>query len=296
MAVLHNPERAWARTAGLVRWDESEIERRIGPVSGRIELLSGGLANLNLHVEGKGVLRIYRSELGAPRKEAQLLSLPWQRLRVPRVMQEGPDFLLLEHVPHSPLHDGEKQGWAVGAALAEIHARRYPQAGLLSPKLVVSHSLGPELESLEQHARERLQRAGRAELGPALQRRLAPARASLRELEQPFVLLHSDFKVSNLHWTPAEQLLVLDWETAYAGPALLDIGQLLRWEPPGPFVGAFARAYQEHGGHLPRDWRQHAEAFDALNLASLLGGSEPGSRRAREVEARLQQTLAAAGA
>lgn len=178
MAALHNPERAWAQPAGLTSVDPSEIERRIGSVRGRVELLSGGLANLNLHIEGQGVLRIYRSGLGGPRLEAQLLSLPWQHLRVPRVLQEGSDFLLLEHVPHTPLQDREEHGWAAGAALAEIHARHFPQAGLLSPELVVSYSLGLELELLLQHALEHLQRAGRAELGPELERCFALTRSA----------------------------------------------------------------------------------------------------------------------
>ncbi len=294
MTALHNPERAWARPAELTSYDLAQVERRIGAVPGRIELLSGGLANLNIHIAGRGVLRIYRSELGTAGIEARLLSLPWQQLRVPRVLQEGPDFLLLEHVPHSPLQDSDEHGWATGAALAEIHARHFEHAGLLSPELLVERAFGPELALLE-HAAQQLQRAGLSQLLPELQRCLAPARTALDELEHPFVLLHSDFKVSNLHWTLDDRLLVLDWETAYAGPALLDIGQLLRWSPPERFVSGFERGYRQHGGMLPRDWRRHAGAFDALNLAFLLGGSERGSLRARQVEERLRRALAAAG-
>ncbi|MEY2929324.1 MAG: hypothetical protein RL033_73 [Pseudomonadota bacterium] len=296
MATLHNPERAWARPAALTSFDMGEVERRIGPAAGHVELLSGGLANLNLHIVGQGVLRIYRShlgqdDLGGPAKEARLLSLPWRRLRVPRVLQQGSDFLLLEHVPHRELQDGVEQGRAVGAGLAEIHARHFSHAGLLSAELTLRESFGSGLEQLEQYGNEQLQRTGLAELAPRLRARLASARAVLAELEQPFVLLHSDFKLSNLHWAQDDRLLVLDWETAYAGPALLDIGQLLRWSLPEPFVQGFAQAYQEHGGQLPSDWQRHAEAFDAINLAGLLGGSEPGSLRAEEVAARLRRTL-----
>jgi thiamine kinase-like enzyme len=199
--------------------------------------------------------------------------------------------LLLEHVPHSELQDCVEQGRAIGAGLAEIHARHFSHAGRLSAELTLRDSFGPELEQLEQYGSEQLQRTGLAELAPRLRARLASARAVLAELEQPFVLLHSDFKLSTLHWTQDDRLLVLDWETAYAGPSLLDVGQLLRWSPPEPFVQGFARAYQEHGGQLPTDWQRHAEAFDAINLAGLLGGSEPGSRRAQEVAARLRRTL-----
>jgi hypothetical protein len=291
MSALPNPERAWARPAALQHFDRVEVERRIGPAQGPIELLSGGLANLNLHIVGTGVLRIYRSELATPRKEAQLLSLPWQRLRVPRVLQQGEDFLLLEYVPHGELQDSAAHGQAVGAALAEIHARHFNHAGFLSAELQLTDSFGPELQLLEQYASEQLLRGGLTQLEPRLRAQLAAARAALAQLAQPYVLLHSDFKVSNLHWAHDDRLLVLDWETAYAGPALLDIGQLLRWDPPEPFVRGFVLAYQQHGGQLPSSWQRHARTFDAINLAGLLGGAEAGSRRALEVEARLRRTL-----
>lgn len=291
MAVLPNPERTWARPPALAQIDVTELERRIGPVPGRVELLSGGLANLNVHVAGRGVLRIYRSNLGNPRKEARLLSLPWQRLRVPQVLREGPDFLLLEYVAHEPLQDGLAYGHAVGAALAEIHAQHFAEAGFLNAELSVAGAFGAELELLEQYAEQQLRSTGLDALLPPLRQQLAEARAALADLEHPCVLLHSDFKVSNLHWAHDARLLVLDWETAYAGPPLLDIGQLLRWQPAGPFVHGFAQAYAAHGGQLPRNWQRHAEVFDTINLAGLLGGAEPGSQRAQQIEARLRRTL-----
>src|SRR5262249_31223649 len=112
-----------------------------------------------------------------------------------------------------------------------------------------------------------------------------------REAAAP-VLLHGDFKASNLHWTLDERLLVLDWEFAYAGPALMDIGQLLRWRPPEAFVTAFAAAYQNHGGVLSADWRRSADVFDLVILAGLAGGAEPDSRRAHDLRARIERTCA----
>jgi hypothetical protein len=60
---------------------------------------------------------------------------------------------------------------------------------------------------------------------------------------------------------------VLDWEFGWSGPRLLDIGQLLRWQPPEAFARAFADGYRAGGGVLIEDWRRIAEAID---LGSLL--------------------------
>ena len=70
------------------------------------------------------------------------------------------------------------------------------------------------------------------------------------------------------------------------------IGQLLRWRPPEPFVAAFAEHYRRHGGELPGGWRRTAEIFDLVNLAGLLGGASPGSRRSGDVMRRIEETLA----
>jgi hypothetical protein len=106
------------------------------------------------------------------------------------------------------------------------------------------------------------------------------------------VLLHGDFKVSNLSWTESGQLLVLDWEFAYSGPSLMDVGQLFRWEPPPSFVEGFVRGYGDHGGVLPEDWGKWAALFDIFNLAGLLAGSEPGTRRSADILQRMLRTIA----
>ena len=82
------------------------------------------------------------------------------------------------------------------------------------------------------------------------------------------VLSHTDFKLSNLHVTPAGELVVLDWEFAWAGPRLLDIGQLLRWHPPESFVQAFASAYRDGGGLLVDGWRRFAAIIDLGTCSS----------------------------
>jgi fructokinase len=107
----------------------------------------------------------------------------------------------------------------------------------------------------------------------ALAARLAPAAASTASARQ---LVHSDYNGKNLlalqrggRWSISA---VLDWEFAYSGSPLADIGNMLRFRaayPPG-FASAFIAGYREAGGDLPPDWREASEALDLYALADLL--------------------------
>lgn len=235
---------------------------------GAFEPLSGGLANANVRV-GDRVLRIYRRDPSVLRKEAALLRRRWS-FRVPRILDEGEDFLVLEYVPHRPLEGTADEGAAVGRALAEIHAIKFDRAGFLGPDLRVADPFPDLLTALRNYVSFELRAS-------PLHTRVLAALDELRA--GPPTLLHADWKASNLHATD-RGLLVLDWEFAYSGCALSDIGQLLRWPPPESFVEAFAAAY----GPLPDDWRRQAELFDLVNLAGIY-------RRSPDVARRMEATL-----
>jgi aminoglycoside phosphotransferase (APT) family kinase protein len=242
------------------------------------------------------VLRVYRRDPLALAVEAALLRRPWKCVRTPEVLLSGEDFLLLEYVPHAPLGDEVEQAEAVGRALAEIHGLAFPQAGLIDATLDLTTPYPDVIGIFSDYALSRLDSAPSdvaAELRPRVEALLVAHAETLRHLARASVLLHGDFKVSNLSWTERDQLLVLDWEFAYSGPSLMDIGQLMRWGPPSSFVEEFARSYRAHGGTLPEDWQRWAAVFDLFNLAGLLAGSEPGSRRATDVARRIVETLGA---
>jgi Ser/Thr protein kinase RdoA (MazF antagonist) len=293
---LPNPERVWERAAPAATLVPADVEQRLGPTDEPLELLAGGHANLNVRVGGGRVLRIYRRDRDAAARERALLQRLWTSFVVPAVLNSGEDFLVLEYVPHAALTISAEHGAHAGRALAEIHRTRFAQAGFLDADLHVAKPFDDALDALTAYARSELDRAADADGGDLrarLTRFLSGRLDALRAVAGPPVLLHGDFKASNLHWTPANRLLVLDWEFAYAGPGLMDVGQLLRWDPGGPFVTAFADSYRGDGGVLPADWRRTAEIFDLFNLVGLLGGASPGSRRAIEVAGRMARTLAA---
>lgn len=291
---LRNPEEAWdSDTEEPPKSVRAQVVERIGPTDEDLQVLSGGQANLNVRVGQSLVLRVYRRDPTVASKEATLLGRQWRSFRMPSVVATGEDFILLEHVPHGPLAATAEMGKKLGRVLAEIHETSFDQAGFLGPGGELLEPFPDFLDALCDHLRD-LERspAGAApdRVHPVLE--LLEANSSqLRDNGQNPLLLHGDFKVSNLHCTEEGELLVLDWEFAYAGPALMDVGQLLRWSQPEPFLDAFEASYQRHGGSLPAQWRRLASTFDLVNLVDLLSGSAPGSQRALDLCTRIEETL-----
>lgn len=286
---LSDPEAEWQRRAPRKPLRE-EVERRLGPTGQPLTLLDGGRANTNIRIGTDRVLRIYERDPGAVAKERLLLSRGWTRFRVPRVLSSGDDFLLLEYVPHEPLPGDRAHGRAVGAALAEIHETSFPCAGFLGASLSVESPFGPQFETLRSYALSSLDgEAG--ELRTQVARFLERNERALSDELSSARLLHGDFKASNLRRLPGGGLLVLDWEFAYAGSPLLDIGQILRWRPPPDFVTGFSEAYVAGGGELRPGWRRWAAASDLFNLAGMLKGRENDPTRLRDIRRRIIETL-----
>jgi hypothetical protein len=150
--LLPNPERYWDPEQPMPPLDRAEVERRIGSTSDALELLAGGLGNLNIRVGCNRVLRIYRGDKTCAAKEAALLSRGWQSFRVPSLSASGDDFLVLEFVAHEPLRASAEHGTSVGRALAEIHAIAFPSAGPLAADLSVQHPFADPLTNLYDYA------------------------------------------------------------------------------------------------------------------------------------------------
>ncbi len=65
---------------------------------------------------------------------------------------------------------------------------------------------------------------------------------------------------------------ILDWEFAFAGTYLLDIGMMLRYSHklPACYENNFIAGIQADGFHLPPHWKKQAKLMDLLCLLQLI--------------------------
>jgi fructokinase len=87
---------------------------------------------------------------------------------------------------------------------------------------------------------------------------------------------------------------ILDWELAFSGSPLLDVGHFLRYELDATPLREpyFSRAFVEHGGHLPDNWRLVVKLIDLTGLVECLTHDELPSDVEAELFALIDATLA----
>lgn len=285
--LLPNPETTW-RTESRSASDLSATAReRVGTSFDSVRLLAGGQANLNLLLDGHRVLRVFARDPATAAKECSLLERAWEAFRVPKILDQGEDFLLLEWIELTPVSDSTGSGEKVGAAAAEIHATEFSEVGFLGVDLKVDSPL----PSARGYVAATLE-----ELGDPWIRRADEVVALLVQLDEDVtatvpVLNHGDFKPANLFLDSNGRLVILDWEFAFSGPHLFDLGQLFRWGASKAFRDGFAGAYERAGGMLPDAWQEKAEVLDLVNLLHLARTSHLDPVRCRHVWRRLDRTL-----
>ncbi|WP_162820558.1 phosphotransferase family protein [Microvirga calopogonii] len=295
-------EAGWERSVALVEVPPEEAQRalsgwRSDAAVREVAPLAGGHRHTNLRVvldDGSAVVvRVCRSG-DSCRREASVLGLVRDRAPAPRVLHiapgglEGsPHYLVTEFAAGRRLddvlmHEGRMSatarelGHTVGRSLASVHAVRLAEPGLFDADLAP----GPPLEDWSSFILGTLD-TGRAEarLGPSLAHRLR--RLVLREagemrgINLAPRLIHGDFKPTNIlvqerggRW---EVSAILDWEFAFSGCPLFDVGTILRYEErfaPGLSDG-FYDGYVGGGGELSSDWRRLSRLSDLINLAEL---------------------------
>jgi len=294
VSELLNPEKDWVQAKAVSIVSRAEVEKRLGPTPDHLRLLPGSRNNRNIQVGEDRVLRLYPQDESLAVKEEALLRRPWKHLAVPPVLASGPGYLVMGYVPHQALEDDRATGEKVGRALAEIHSYAYAQAGFLDGVLAIEEPMDDFVDemwgflcSFEEKPKAVLSEELLDEVLGFFDERID----GLKDVVGKSVLLHGDFKIANLHRGTGEQLLVLDWEMAYAGSALVDLGSLFRWEPSPQFELGFIEAYQKGGGVLVPDWRSWARLMDLVSLVGLLYGSPVGSKKALDVTEKIRSII-----
>jgi len=265
------------------------------------EQLGGGYRNENIRLvtdDGSYVLRRYvRGDAArtcaieaalADRLSAEAVPVAEVIAADPEGDAAGVPVLLARYVPGVMVSEAVARspaaaaglGAAAGRALAAIGAVTFPTGGAFTgPDLVPSPERLPA--SLPEFLESCL-RAGNAAsaLSPAeiggLRVLAAAADPLARSVGGARQLVHADYNGKNLlavggdgRWSISA---VLDWEFAFSGSPLADIGNVLRFRdshPPG-FADGFIGGYRDAGGQLPARWRDISEALDLYALADFL--------------------------
>jgi aminoglycoside phosphotransferase (APT) family kinase protein len=166
-------------------------------------------------------------------------------------------------------------------AAARIHDLRFAQCGLLGPGPKVTEPFASYAAGTVGFMQSCLDNANlQRRAGAHRCQRLHRCLTHRPDLHQPSVthqLCHSDFNQKNFlirrNANGRHQLTaVLDWEFAFSGSSVVDIGNLLRFEHESPAVESswFADAYRAAGGHLDKAWREQAFFADLLAQCAFL--------------------------
>ena len=269
-------------------------------------VLSGGLINTNIKIEFTTdrqpvVLRLHRGGTEVCLKESEVLRLARSTVPVPEVIHVEPHgingsgpFSILEFIEGRSFqqlkHTGDLEAIhqaaaSVGQTLAHIGKYHFQKPGRLYVDVENGLRVGdayvegtdPIPRLLDQflesaHLQQRLD--------PALQQQLHNFiwswAAQLRALDNQSHLVHSDFGNRNIlvdrvneRW---QVVAVLDWEFAFSGSPLLDVGNFLRYERPSAPLREphFSSAFVEFGGSLPDDWRRISKVVDLTGLVECL--------------------------
>lgn len=292
------------------------VEELLGSPVDVVEALSGGVRRDTYRVVddlgARFVLRLDRDGASLE-KEIAITQLVGERVPVPSVVGAdlagelvGVPLTLSEYAAGQSLDEmltgvddagARKIGVSVGSILAGIGAFSFEEPGFLGPGLRPAPLEAPLPELLvsfgtrilgEQGAREALS-------GPVADgylRLLEEAAPALEPVAADRRLVHSDYNGKNLvlarEFDGAPRVeAVLDWEFAFSGSPLADVGNMLRRQEilPTAFVDGFSAGFQDAGGALPPGWRSIAAALDALALLDFLDRGARGEHGAMYTEA-----------
>jgi aminoglycoside phosphotransferase (APT) family kinase protein len=270
------------------------------------EPLSGGVINAMYRLCAESlqeafVLRVYARDPSACQKEVDLHQLVSGRVPVPEILYANPraeagvgPHILMRWIEGQTFRQIKSRkdpremaeaAHAIGETLAQIGSFQFPRAGRIGPGLEIGAPLAEGPDPVPTFIESCLE-------SPEMARRLdARHRHRLRgfiwdwakrlaAIDEERSLVHSDYGSPNIllnqllnpvngRWKVAA---VLDWEFAFAGSPLYDVGHSLRYDRRTPplMEPHLAAGFREGGGELPENWRDLARVLDLTALCDTL--------------------------
>ncbi|HUE82532.1 MAG TPA: phosphotransferase [Pyrinomonadaceae bacterium] len=288
--------------------------------------LTGGLANLNFKLrldspELTLVLRIYQRDPAACAREIGLLQLLRGAVPVPDVFYAEPlgtatdrPFALLSYIGGITFQQLKRSGdiagiqksaYDVGKNLATIGRYKFADVGTLGTGFAVTETFikGPDPvpRFLDRClSSDILQKRVTVQIQDRLHDLIWSWAPRFEGIEQEQSLVHCDFGSRNIlvnarlekanDW---EVVGIIDWEFAFFGSPLFDIGHFLRYERDKQPLREpyFSRGFIDGGGTLPDDWRQLARMIDLTALVDLLTRPDLPTEIVAEILELLQATI-----
>ncbi len=264
-----------------------------------VEPVEGGLTNTILRItlaDGSALLlRVFAAGRASWERERELLRRVGKLLPVPELLLEDDGS---RSIPYPSLLFRWTEGMTLnafrrlshpstvlllaeplGKLLAEVSSIPFPPA--LEPD-VPAGGRESRVDVLLARAEERLHRGkARARLGTGLAdglwHQLSRERSAFEQLGPSGRLVHGDLGGRNVlvaqdatgAWRIAA---LLDWEDAFAGWPLWDVGSLFRYARRygEAFCASFANGYRGAGGFLPATWWRTSRLLDAARQIATL--------------------------
>lgn len=319
-------EQDWGRRYDHVLLEEKTIATLLQPVfPGRlldsVELLTAGKCNTNYKIKISGlsepfVLRVHVRDRMSGQRDFSIFQLIHERVPVPHILYTTTDsdpgaisytvMSWVEGILFSDILASKDEtaiaecAYDIGLTLANIGSYTFPRAGFFGPDLTIIEGFkeGVLLSYFEQFLFTG--KTGQ-NLGATLTQQLWSFLTSnayyFESLDDARSLVHSDYKGFNIlvrqvkgRWRVSG---VLDWEFAFAGSPLTDIGNMLRYGQlhPAIFESEFIHGYREQGGILPPEWKRLAKLVDLLSLCEFLNTPTPRPALLQEVIGLIMGTL-----
>jgi aminoglycoside phosphotransferase (APT) family kinase protein len=293
------------------------------------EFLRAGRNNTLYKITAEGreealVLRFFQDNPAACKKEVELFNLLHSRVPLAEILwadQEGHTFVYpytisrwVEGILVEDILVGKAQadlaevGYNIGVTLAAIGSSTFAHPGFFHDGLHLDGQADDVAEegSVAEGYLAYLSSCifpGKAErwLGAELTARLWSFVTEYAHLLQATAgsrsLVHADFGGSNLLAQKERGtfriVAVLDWEFAFVGSSLFDLGNLFRyeWLLPDEFEAACLQGYVNHGGVLPPTWKKITRLFDLINICTFLQTPEPRGSLVEDMISLIRWTL-----